>query len=434
MATITSKTPAPQSSLSLPSREIALVGLAAVALYLFLAIGSHSPEDASFSYTGSSGATQNLMGTSGAYLADLFLFLLGWVAYLVPVGLVVVGVRMVLSRELGLSWVLLSIRASGWIALFVCIAMLLHLHSAPAEGLPAGTGGVLGQWLVAQGGSVFGLIGLTLVAVAGALIGAQAAAGFSWLDVAEVTGRQVYRCAAIAVNLYDGWRDRHAVKSNEAASRDQLVQKRQQALEKQRAKDSARERKAEPRLQILPQASERKAPTKAQQKRLFDTQSITELPDVDLLDQPVIDDDLGYSAESLEAMSRQLELKLLDFGVEAEVVSVLPGPVVTRFELQPAAGVKVQKISSLAKDLARSLAVISVRIVEVIPGKSVVGIEIPNEHREMVRLKEVIESPAFQDAPSPLTLALGKDIAGAVRGHRHWQDAPPVDCGNDRLR
>ena len=138
-----------------------------------------------------------------------------------------------------------------------------------------------------------------------------------------------------------------------------------------------------------------------------------ELPDIDLLDAQAKDLGLGYSADVLAAMSTQLELKLADFGVEAEVVSVLPGPVVTRFEVQPAAGVKVQKISGLAKDLARSLAVISVRIVEVIPGKSFVGIEIPNEHREMVQLQEVIRSTAFQDAPSVLTLALGKDISGA---------------------
>ena len=136
------------------------------------------------------------------------------------------------------------------------------------------------------------------------------------------------------------------------------------------------------------------------------------MPDLDLLDEKHADTGLGFSQDSLQAMSKQLELKLADFGVEAVVVSVLPGPVVTRFEIQPAAGVKVQKISALAKDLARSLAVISVRIVEVIPGKSVVGIEIPNEHREMVQLKEVITSDNFQNASSPLTLALGKDIAG----------------------
>ena len=123
---------------------------------------------------------------------------------------------------------------------------------------------------------------------------------------------------------------------------------------------------------------------------------MNELPDTDLLDSAVAIEGLGYSTDSLEAMSRLLELKLQDFGVEAEVVSVLPGPVVTRFELKPAAGVKVQRISSLAKDLARSMAVISVRIVEVIPGKPVVGIEIPNEHREMVHLKEAINSLLFR--------------------------------------
>ncbi len=120
----------------------------------------------------------------------------------------------------------------------------------------------------------------------------------------------------------------------------------------------------------------------------------------------------GFSAEALEAMSRLLEIKLRDFGVEAKVVSVLPGPVITRFEIQPAPGVKVSRISNLVKDLARSLAVISVRVVEVIPGKSVVGIEIPNEDRETVMLGDVLASRAYEAAKSPLTLALGYDISG----------------------
>jgi S-DNA-T family DNA segregation ATPase FtsK/SpoIIIE len=120
----------------------------------------------------------------------------------------------------------------------------------------------------------------------------------------------------------------------------------------------------------------------------------------------------GFSAEALEAMSRLLEIKLRDFGVEATVVSVLPGPVITRFEIQPAPGVKVSRISNLVKDLARSLAVISVRVVEVIPGKSVVGIEIPNEDRETVLLGDVLASRAYEASKSPLTLALGYDISG----------------------
>ncbi|KMQ74525.1 DNA translocase FtsK [Marinobacter subterrani] len=136
------------------------------------------------------------------------------------------------------------------------------------------------------------------------------------------------------------------------------------------------------------------------------------IPPISLLDPPEEHKEKGYSEESLEHMSRLLEEKLADFGVSVEVVEVNPGPVITRFEIKPAAGVKVSKISNLAKDLARSLAVLSVRVVEVIPGKSVVGIEIPNEEREMVRLSEVLSARVFQESSSPLTLALGNDIGG----------------------
>jgi len=136
------------------------------------------------------------------------------------------------------------------------------------------------------------------------------------------------------------------------------------------------------------------------------------LPSLSLLDPVETNKELGFSPELLEHMSRLLEEKLGDFGVKAEVVEVNPGPVITRFEIQPAPGVKVSKISNLAKDLARSLAVMSVRVVEVIPGKSVVGIEIPNEHREIVRFKEVLQSKDYDDSESAVTLGLGNDIAG----------------------
>ena len=136
------------------------------------------------------------------------------------------------------------------------------------------------------------------------------------------------------------------------------------------------------------------------------------LPSLNLLDAAESKNNLGYSKETLEHLSRLLEEKLADFGVKAEVVEVNPGPVITRFEIQPAPGVKVSKISNLAKDLARSLAVLSVRVVEVIPGKSVVGIEIPNEHREIVRFRSVLQSKEYDDSESPVTLALGNDIAG----------------------
>ncbi|MBK1871669.1 MULTISPECIES: DNA translocase FtsK [unclassified Marinobacter] len=136
------------------------------------------------------------------------------------------------------------------------------------------------------------------------------------------------------------------------------------------------------------------------------------IPPISLLDPPEEHKESGYSEEALEHMSRLLEEKLSDFGVSVEVVEVNPGPVITRFEIKPAAGVKVSKISNLAKDLARSLAVLSVRVVEVIPGKSVVGIEIPNEKREIVRLSEVLGSRVFKESSSALTMALGNDIGG----------------------
>jgi len=165
---------------------------------------------------------------------------------------------------------------------------------------------------------------------------------------------------------------------------------------------------------ITPLQSERKpakrAPKKAQPS-LFDDLD-RPIPPLSLLDPPEPHKKKGYSRELLEHMSRLLEEKLADFGVTVQVVEVNPGPVITRFEIQPAPGVKVSRISNLAKDLARSMAVISVRIVEVIPGKSVVGIEIPNEEREMVRLSEVLLSSAYEDASSALSLALGNDIAG----------------------
>ncbi|MDA8618238.1 DNA translocase FtsK, partial [Gammaproteobacteria bacterium] len=137
-----------------------------------------------------------------------------------------------------------------------------------------------------------------------------------------------------------------------------------------------------------------------------------ELPQIGLLDAWQETNDSGFSKESLELMSRLLESKLKDFGIDIEVTAVNPGPVITRFEVQPAPGIKVSRISNLVKDLARSLAIVSVRVVEVIPGKTVIGIEIPNEKREVIQLSQVLSTPEFDKASSPLSMALGHDIGG----------------------
>lgn len=170
------------------------------------------------------------------------------------------------------------------------------------------------------------------------------------------------------------------------------------------------------RLKIAPflkksSQSASKRVVKEKQGSLFDFEE-GPLPPITLLDPPELNKKAGYSKDALEHLSRLLEEKLADFGVSVEVVEVNPGPVITRFEIQPAAGVKVSRISNLVKDLARSLAVFSVRVVEVIPGKSVVGIEIPNEQRQIVRFSEVLSTKEFDEPESPLTLALGNDIAG----------------------
>ncbi len=410
-----------------PVRELCLVGLATVATFFLLAIVSYSPADPGFSFAASSAQARNLVGTSGAYFADLVLYLFGYVAYLLPAALVLLCLRLLRGVPAFPGGFWLMVRSSGWLCVCVCGCILLHLHSAPTTALPAGPGGIVGQWLSAEGAVVFGWVGLTVLCAAGAIMGLQAAAGFSWLEVAEFTGRQLFNGARWSMAAYDAQRDRwQARRARRAAERDakvsaaprreialpapgDIVDATPQAVPAAKVKASVAKNKTAP--QILPAAKEGGGAVR--QRRLFNSSATGELPALDLLDERDTREASGYSADSLEAMSRQLELKLADFGVEAVVVSVLPGPVVTRFEIQPAAGVKVQKISGLAKDLARSLAVISVRIVEVIPGKSVVGIEIPNEQREMVRLKEVITSAAFQDAPSPVSLALGKDIAGA---------------------
>ena len=152
---------------------------------------------------------------------------------------------------------------------------------------------------------------------------------------------------------------------------------------------------------------------KERQGRLCTATAVQELPAIGLLDAWQETNQSGFSEESLSAMSKLLELKLKDFGIDIEVIAVNPGPVITRFEVQPAPGVKVSRISNLVKDLARSLAVISVRVVEVIPGKTVIGIEIPNEKREIIQLSQVLSSTEFDRAGSSLSMALGHDIIGS---------------------
>ena len=393
-----------------PLRTIGAVLIFLAGTLLLLSIYSYSPEDRGFSYSGSSLDIQNWVGASGAFISDLLRYFLGLSAYFVPVGLFASAFRIFEARSTETAPITYLTRAIGVISVVVSTCLLFSVYGGESSFFSNGKGGVVGLELARYGIGLFGEIGLTVIA-GGFLI-----AGVLGIGLPLKRGAQlVYRVMNGVTLVFKGGARRLGAfathwfenRKNERDKNRLKLEHRQNALKKI-------EKSAEGRveLEILPKVPEPHPSSKSSQRRLFDTKSIKELPDVELLDaQPVISQS-GYSEQTLEALSRQLELKLADFAVEASVVSVLPGPVVTRFEVQPAAGVKVQKISALAKDLARSLAVLSVRIVEVIPGKSVVGIEIPNETREMVQLKEVIHSPVFQEAPSHLTLALGKDISG----------------------
>jgi S-DNA-T family DNA segregation ATPase FtsK/SpoIIIE len=239
------------------------------------------------------------------------------------------------------------------------------------------------------------------------LFGLTITATISWLKVIDRVGAWTISSGSWIVIKFQKWIDN---KRQERATKERL-ETRKRVLDIHIEKEKKR---VPPTIKSLPKKKLTKSlrVEKEKQGTLFTASSIRELPAIGLLDAWQETNDSGFSKESLEAMSKLLELKLKDFGIEIEVTAVNPGPVITRFEVQPAPGVKVSRISNLVKDLARSLAVISVRVVEVIPGKTVIGIEIPNEKREIIQLSQVLSSTEFDRAGSTLSMALGHDIVG----------------------
>ena len=383
-------------------REGTLWVLGALALLLLLALLSYHAHDRSFAYAGDPGPTGNWIGPIGAWLAGFFLLLFGRPAYLFPVMLAYAG--WLVHQEQALpdarSRLNTLLRAAGFLLTLLTSCGLATLHWNGAA-FPSSAGGVLGE-LVGHG-SARGLsfLGATLLLLGLWLAGVALFLGITWFTVMDRVGAWVLRVFEWARDRWDQRR--------ELASGQQRKQARQEVV---RAGPQTVASRPPPRIDAVAPAPERSERLERErQVPLFDAPKSSELPPLSLLDEPGPREQ-SYSDEALEAMSRLVELKLRDFGVEAEVVAVQPGPVITRFELRPAPGVKVSQISNLAKDLARALSAISVRVVEVIPGKSVVGLEIPNEKREIVTLGEIIKSKSYDEVTSPLALALGKDIGG----------------------
>jgi DNA segregation ATPase FtsK/SpoIIIE, S-DNA-T family len=387
-------------------REGTLWVLGAIALLLLLALLSYHPDDATFADTGGPGPVHNWIGPVGARFAGFFLFRFGRPSYLFPVMLAYAG--WLVHKEQALpdarSRLNTFLRAAGFILTLVTSCGLATLHWSPGT-LPSSAGGVLGQLVggdITHGlGRALSVLGATLLLLGLWLAGVALFLGVSWFQVMDQLGAWV-------LNGID-WTRTRIEQRRELSSGQQRKQARQEVVREETKKQASR---PPPRIEAaapVPQVSDRVE--RERQVPLFDAPKSSELPALSLLDEAGPREQ-SYSDEALEAMSRLVELKLRDFGVEAEVVAVFPGPVITRFELRPAPGVKVSQISNLSKDLARALSAISVRVVEIIPGKSVVGLEIPNEKREIVTLGEIIKSKPYDSVSSPLALALGKDIGG----------------------
>ncbi len=389
-------------------REGAFIGVSAVCLYLLLALMTYSPRDPGWSATGTGSKISNMGGPTGAWLADVFFSLVGFAAYLFPILLAYRAVVILLERheDKQFDWLTFAIRALGLVLVMIAGTALAAMNDTGQSGLPQGAGGILGQAIGDAFTVAFSAVGSRLILLAVFLFGMTIFTDLSWLRLMDSLGAWsigVFRKSRDwLLKSFDDLRDRR--------KREKAVEARKVVIEEHVEKEKKRK---PPKIKPLkPKAEKSDREEKERQQSLFEAPVTGELPHLDLLDPHVKDPQAGYSKEALEGLSKLLELKLADFGISAEVTAVYPGPVITRFEIQPAAGVKVSRISNLAKDLARSLAVISVRVVEVIPGKSVVGIEIPNENREIVNFREVLASKAFDQSKSPLTLALGHDISG----------------------
>ncbi len=401
-------------------REGCFIFVLALAIYCFLSLLTYTKQDPGWSHAVMVKHIHNSGGRAGAWFADMFLYLFGLMAYAFPSGMAYlawVNARISHSRQKEdyRLWVLklfgfLFVLASG------CGLLSLH-HVVNAKMMPVSLGGVLGSVLATGLTKSFNVMGSSLLLLALALSGITLLTGLSWIRLMDNCGEWALSFSSHVVRFWqfvqEWWRARAArrkaeiLKSNVATTA--KVSKRQMPILHSPAGIDPPVFEP-PQLPDIPKLKNESKVIARPEKTTH--QRVAGLPSITLLDEPDKIVNQSYSNALLEQLSREVEARLNDFGVNAQVVAVHPGPVITRFELQLAPGIKVSKISTLSKDLARSMSVVSVRVVEVIPGKSVIGLELPNESRQIVRLSEVIASRQYEQSRSAISLALGKDIAG----------------------
>nr|WP_240478679.1 DNA translocase FtsK [Pseudomonas cremoricolorata] len=446
-------------------KEGALIAVGALCLYLWMALLTYDAADPGFSHTSNVDQVQNAAGRAGAYFADVMFMVLGYFAYIFPLLLAIKTLQIFRDRHQPWQWSgwLFSWRLIGLVFLVLSGAALAHIHFHPTANLPFAAGGALGEGLGELARSLLNVQGSTLMFIALFLFGLTVFTDLSWFKVMDMTGKITLDLFELLQGAANRWwearnerkrlhaqlrevdepvlntpaerrepskarervADREPVPSKpvaaiaSAAAKEtpaarEVVVARETVVAREPAPVVAREHKPAP--VIIPPSSKAPEPVKRvvaekPQAPVVDTAMQGTLPPISILDQAE-EKKIEYSPESLAGVGNLLEIKLKEFGVEVTVDSIHPGPVITRYEIQPAAGVKVSRIANLAKDLARSLAVTSVRVVEVIPGKTTVGIEIPNDNRQIVRFSEVLSSNLFDESKSPVALALGHDIGG----------------------
>jgi DNA segregation ATPase FtsK/SpoIIIE, S-DNA-T family len=387
-------------------RQLWLFAGAVLWLLAMLALATHSGADAGFSTSGNGGPVSNKAGMAGAWLSDFVYFLFGYSVWWLPF----VAARAwfsALARSLRSSAVPSPSRAVFWAGLALLMAASCALEATRLyrfEGfLPGHSGGVLGYALGATSVKWLGFAGSGVFWIATLVAGIAMALHFNWLQLAERIG---------------GWLD--TFKQKREAQRELAEDvKLGEAAQREREHVMTTEREEiEEHIPVVIERPMMELPksdrvAKERQKPLFSELSDTKLPQVDLLDAAPGRVESSVTSESLEMTSRMIEKKLKDFGVEVRVVAASPGPVITRYEIEPATGVKGSQVVNLAKDLARSLSLVSIRVVETIPGKTTMALELPNAKRQMIKLAEILGSTAYNDAASMLTIGLGKDIVGA---------------------
>ena len=400
-------------------REARWIAFAALAAWLTLVLATWDSGDPGWSHSfGRDGAApHNRAGLMGAYIADILLYLFGfsawwWVVLLlhrVRAGYLRLATQI---RTRGEPETLARVRWEQGIGFFMALLGSVGLESYRLSSwgmqLPgrtdftSGAGGVIGQAWSGFLSSSVGFAGSTLILLALIIFGCSLFFGFSWLSVAEKIGTAF---EWVWFKIKDGRtarQDRRAGQVAQAVRHEQVEAKHEKIVHEQPVR-------IEPAI-VAVQASERVQ--KEKQQSLFVEPAVRgDLPALSLLDQPGVAFET-VSDETIEYTSRLIEKKLADFGVEVQVVAAQAGPVITRYEIEPATGVKGSQIVNLAKDLARALSLVSIRVVETIPGKNLMGFELPNPRRQMVKLSEILGSQIYHSSASVVTMALGKDIAG----------------------